>query len=246
MTLTKMRFPQPRRATESIGKTIAVSQSLTALESAVAQALPGAGELLEVGRSEDCPRGRFRCIAHRNRLVASVDASDGTPACSLACLPPKKFLKSGARVPAWWFSAYEELGGGSPWHDGFDDNGSYYWTVDLLRTRGSAVKVIPMGFSKQSGKDFGEHPKRASFRTLLESSGLLDVDSLLLYWKLLPCETGRSPVVASLHSQVFPDAGKGSLDGIARALARAKRVFDDSRDFAAFWTFTSLDRVVLY
>jgi len=246
MNLTKTRFPQPRRATKSIGKTIAVSQSLTALESPVAQSLPGAGELIEVGLSQDCPRGRFTCTARRNRLVASVDPSDGSPTYSLACLPPKKFLKAGARVPAWWFSAYEELGGGSPWHDGFDDNGSYYWTVDLLRTRGKAVKVIPMGFAKQSEKDFGEHPKRASFRTLLESCGLLDVDSLVLYWKLLPCETGRSPVVASLHPPMFFDDEKVSLDGIAHALARAKRVFDDSRDFAAFWTFTCLDRVVLY
>jgi len=106
--------------------------------------------------------------------------------------------------------------------------------------------VIPMGFSKQSEKDFGEHPKRAGFRTLLESSGLLDIDSLILYWKLLPCETGRSPVVASLHPPMFPDEMKASLDAIARALARAKRVFDESRDFAAFWTFTCLDRVVLY
>jgi len=246
MDRTKARFPQPRRTTKAIGKTIAVSQSLTALESPVAQSLPGAGELIEVGPAQDCSRGRFTCIVRRNRLIASVDPTDGSPTVSLACLPPKKFLKVGARVPAWWFSAYEELGGGSPWHDGFDDNGTYYWTIDLLRTRGKAVSVIPMGFSKESAKDFGEHPKRPKFRTLLESSGLLDVDSLAVYWKLLPCETGRSPVVASLHPPMFPDELKASIDGIARALAGAKRVFDDSPDFAAFWTFTCLDRVVLY
>ena len=246
MTLTKTRFPQPRRVTGSIGKTIAVSQCLTALESPVALALPGAGEFLEVGRSQDCPRGRFTCSAHRNRLVASVDPSDRSPTVSLACLPPKKFLKAGARVPAWWFSAYEELGGGSPWHDGFDDNGTYYWTVDLLRTQGQAVKVIPMGFSKDSAKDFGEHPLRQKFRTLLESSAILNVPELLIYWKLLPCTIDRSAVVAGIHLPIEPQELKKSLDGIATALAKAKRVLDQSSDFAVVWTHTSLDRIVLY
>jgi hypothetical protein len=240
-----LRFPQTTRSSSSVGKTIATSRSLTALEIPVAQALPGARRVITVGKESNCPQGRFYCRIQKNALVAGI-ASKEAESALLSCVPPRSSLKIGARVPAWWFSAYEELGGGSPWHDGFDDNGTYYWTLDLLKNQGKGAKVVPMGFSRNGGTEFGDHPLRPAFRSLLETSGLLDVTALLIYWRLLPCEKGRSVVVADLHLPIGLEELKASLDGIAPGLARAKRVFDRSRNFVVLWKYTQRRRILMY
>lgn len=99
-------FPQPERV-ESGGL---ATRSLRPLEVPVARALPGARKRLRVG---------VDCRIEGKALVTST----------LACLPPREKLRDGAGVPAWWFSAYEVLGGGTPWNDGFEDNGTYYVTT---------------------------------------------------------------------------------------------------------------------
>ena len=216
-------FPQPRRATETKGSSFAVTRSFSALEIPVARALPGAEEALVVGRD---------CRIERANLVVQVGDR------SLACRPPSRFRKTGAKVPAWWFSAYEELGGGTAWHDGLDDNGTYYWTVDLLRTAKERVKVLTMG---KAGD-----PSQPRFHDLVRSSGLLDVEELTIYWNLLPVAGGRAPVAASLHFPVSPDELRAAIGRIAAALARAKQAFDASRDFYAVWKHSSRDRAILY
>src|SRR6185295_11715444 len=152
-TVDKTRFPQPQVSESTVGKTIAVSRHTRPMESRVAQALPGAERRLRVGAD---------CRVQGRSLVVSAGTA------SLACLPPKQFLKSGVDVPSWWFSAYEELGGGSPWHDGFDDNGTYYWTVDLLKEKGKGEKLVVLD-SKEAGRPL---------RALIDRSGLLDQPAL--------------------------------------------------------------------
>jgi hypothetical protein len=240
-----LRVRHPRRSASFVGTTIATSRSLTALEIPVARALPGAGRKITVGRETTTPQGRFFCRIRKNALEAGI-ASKESEGALLSCLPPRASLKIGAKVPAWWFSAYEELGGGSPWHDGFDDNGTYYWTIDRLQYHGNGAKVVPMGFSRNGGTEFGDHPLRPTFRSLLETSGLLDVSSLLIYWSLLPCEKGRSVVVAHLHLPIPVDELQASLPIIGPALAKAKRLFDRSRTFVVIWKYTPLRRVLIY
>jgi hypothetical protein len=155
-------------------------------------------------------------------------------------------LKTGARVPAWWFSAYEELGGGTPWHDGLDDNGTYYWTVDLLKSRGRAAKVVPMGLYKDAAKDFGEHPLRARLRKLIEPTRLLDQAGLTVYWNLFPVETGRTPVVARLYLPVATVELPEVLVPASAALARARTLLVRSAEFVGTWEYSSGDRVLLF
>ena len=227
-------FPQPRRLSESVGSSIAVSCSMRPMERPVARLLPGALSRLRVGSTTE----GFRCRVVRNRLVAAVGETE------LACLPPKRFLRNGARVPAWWFSAYEELGGGTPWHDGLDDNGTYFWTIDGLRKNGRAERVVPMGFSRTL--EFGEHPLRPRLREILGAARLLEEDALTLYWNLLPCADAPSPLVAALHLPVTPEEAVEALPRAAAALARAKRLLDRSRDFRAIWTYGSPDRKIFF
>lgn len=220
--LEKTRFPQPQVSESSVGTTIAVSRHTRPMEMLAAQALPGAERRLRVGAD---------CRVQGRRLVVST----GVPE-SLACLPPKKFLRKGAAVPAWWFSAYEELGGGSPWHDGFDDNGTYYWTVDLLLEKGKGKKLVVLG-SKDAA-----HPLRA----LIDRSGLLKQDGLTLYWSQLPVSSGPTPFVASLHFPVSPDDQREVLPGLASTLARAKRMFDADRGCRVVWKWSVLKRAIVY
>jgi len=242
----RIRFPQPRRVSGSVGKTVAVSQSLTALEIPVARALPGAEDRVEVGRTTETPQGKFSCVLDRNRLIAFVDPGQKGTTVALTCRPPGKSLKTGARVPAWWFIAYEELGGGTPWHDGLDDNGTYYWTLGLLKSRGRAVKVVPMGLYKDPAKDFGEHPLRHRLRKVIEPTRLLDQAGLTVSWNLLPVDTGRSPVVARLF---LPDRSPDLPEVLASAsaaLAKARTHLDRSAEFVGIWKYVSGDRALLF
>ncbi|HZE99615.1 MAG TPA: hypothetical protein VE981_21595 [Planctomycetota bacterium] len=246
LDLEKTLFPQPTSTSSSVGKTIAVSRSTRPMESRVARALPGADQVLRVRSREDCPQGVLSCRAIRKRLVVTVTAPEGRPPQALACFPPARFLRDGARAPAWWFSAYETLGGGSPWHDGFDDNGTYYWTVDRMARHGSAAKVVPMGFSRDGASDFGEHPLRPAIRTLMESSGLLDQPALQVYWNLLPVETGRCPALARLHFPVDEDSCRAALPGIAASLVRAERSFAGSPHVRAVWSIVQDKKLVMF
>jgi hypothetical protein len=239
VTHDRIRFPQPRRYSSTVGRTVAVSQSLTALQIPVARALPGAEDRVEVGRTIETPQGKFSCVVDRNRLVVFVDPGQKGTTVALTCQPPKKSLKTGAR-------AYEELGGGTPWHDGLDDNGTYYWTVDLLKSRGRAAKVVPMGLYKDAAKDFGEHPLRARLRKLIEPTRLLDQAGLTVDWNLLPVETGRSPVVAGLFLPISTPDLPEVLAPASAALAKARSRLDRSPEFIGIWKYVSGDRVLLF
>jgi len=194
----------------------------------------------------ETPQGKFSCVVDRNRLMAFVDPGQKGTTVALTCQPPKRFLMTGARVPAWWFSAYEELGGGTCWHDGLDDNGTYYWTVDLLKRRGRAVKVVPVGLSQDGAKDFGEHPLRRRLRKLIEPTRLLDTAGLTVYWNLLPVETGRSPVVARLFLPVGAADLREVMVPASAALARARILLDRSAEFVGIWEYASGDRILLF